>query len=119
MPITNFNTKMPVPTEDAECFVLAEYLQLKGYLFGHINNEFYTKSWKQKNRQIRMGTAKGFPDYAIIAKGQFICIEMKRIKGSVTSPHQKAWLSALNDAGVKAYVCNGADEAIAILEGLR
>lgn len=100
------------PTEDQECYVLADYLRAKGYLFGHINNEFYTKSWKQKSRQLAMGTAKGFPDYVIIANGKLVMIEMKRTRGGVVSEHQKKWIAELTAAGITAIVCRGAQDAI-------
>lgn len=102
-------------TEDQECYIFADYLRSKGYLFGHINNEFYTKSWKQKTRQLAMGTAKGFPDYVIIANGKLIIIEMKRTKGGVVSTYQKQWLDKLNEAGITAVICKGAKEAIKVL----
>lgn len=104
-----------IPTEDEECYTFANYLRAKGYQFGHINNEFYTKSWKQKSRQLAMGTAKGFPDYVIIANGKLVMVEMKRTKGGVVSEHQKKWLAELNAAGVTAIICRGAKEAIKML----
>lgn len=103
-------------SEDQECEILADYCRVKKYMFCHINNEFYTKSWKQKNRQLRLGSAKGFPDYIIIVKGKMICVEMKRVKNSKTSPHQLIWLEALNAAGIPTIVAKGADEAIAFIE---
>ena len=41
---------------------------------------------------------------------------MKRTKGSTTTPEQKAWSEALNDAGVPAKVCKGFDEAREFVE---
>jgi len=105
-----------IPTEEAECYALADYLRFKNMTFCHINNEMYTRSWKQKTRQLKMGTAKGFPDYLIIVNGKLIAIEMKRTKNSVTSPEQKKWLEQLNEAGVPAQVCFGASQAIAFIE---
>lgn len=115
-----FGEKMQnlILSEDQECEILADYCRLKKHMFCHINNEFYSKSWKQKNRQLRLGTAKGFPDYIIIVKNYMVCIEMKRLRKSQTSPHQLLWLKALNDAGVEAVVCRGAAEAITFLESL-
>lgn len=103
-------------SEDQECEILADYCRVKKYTFCHINNEFYSKSWKQKNRQLRMGSAKGFPDYLVIVNNQLIAIEMKRIKNSKVSPAQEYWLKLLNNANIPAKVCYGAKEAIKFIK---
>ena len=41
-----------------------------------------------------------------------LAIEMKREKGGVVSDEQQAWIDGLNNAGYKAVVCRGYDEAI-------
>lgn len=69
------------------------------------------------------GVRKGFPDMILpVARGAYhsLAIELKRRKGGVVSPEQKAWLAALKEQGWSAVVCRGADEAItAITEYLR
>ena len=72
-----------------------------------------------RRRAIRMkqqGLSRGFPDYLVLVEGQAIAIELKRQKGSKTSPEQAAWVEALNDAGVPAKVCKGFDEARQFIE---
>lgn len=101
-----------IPTELEECLLLVEYLELRGFKFCHINNEMFTRSWKQKNRQVALGSAKGFPDYLVLVGNTLVGIEMKRIKGSVTSQAQKEWIERLNAAGVETRVCKGCEEAI-------
>lgn len=91
--------------------LLAEYLRLKSYPFCHINNEVYTKSWRQKHKIQAMGSAKGFPDYLVIVNGRLIAIEMKRLRGGRTSPEQQQWIDRLNAIDVPARVCNGFLEA--------
>lgn len=66
----------------------------------------------------REGTSKGFSDYIIIAKGQLIAVELKRLAGSTTSLEQKEWIKAFQDIGIPAAICKGAVEAIAFLESL-
>lgn len=105
-----------IPTEDQECIAFADYCRLKGYTFGHINNELFTKSWKQKLRQKQLGSAKGLPDYIVIANNKLMFIEMKRSKGGVVSAYQKLWISELNNSGVIAGVCYGCEEAIEFVE---
>jgi hypothetical protein len=42
-------------------------------------------------------------------------IEMKKLKGGVTSENQKDWINRLNKAGYKAVVCKGHMEAINVI----
>ena len=104
------------PTEDWEQMQLVAWLDLKGYKYTAIPNHTYTTSWKQKAHNKALGLRAGFPDLVVIVNGQFIAIEMKRTKGSTTTPEQKAWIEALNDAGVPAKVCKGFDEAREFVE---
>ena|SRR4030066_2549256 len=60
------------------------------------------------------GLSKGCPDLWI-PEWQ-MTIEMKRIKGSVTSPEQIAWRDYLLDIGWAAWICNGFDEAKKVCE---
>ena len=68
-------------------------------------------------KRARMGYGKGVPDYLIIVNNNLLFVEMKREKGGVVSHEQKEWIEQLNKiAGVKAYVCRGAMEAINVVE---
>jgi len=114
------NIKSKYLTEDEECFLLAEWLNLKGYKFTHIPNETFTKFWSVKIKNRKLGVSKGFPDYAIIVNNKLIFIEMKRLKGGQVSEHQKEWIDALNLCdGVDVYVCKGFDEAKQIIENYK
>lgn len=107
-----------VPTESKEAHTLVAYLQLHGYRFHHSANETGS-SMEARRRAVRVkreGTSKGFPDYLIIRNGHILAIELKRVKSSRTSPEQLEWVDALNQAGVPAYVCKGAQAAIAVIE---
>ena len=55
------------------------------------------------------GVSKGVPDLFI--PEFFLWVEMKRKKGSTTSPEQKEWLDYLNNIGYRAVVCKGCLEA--------
>jgi hypothetical protein len=108
------------PTEAEEAYTLVDYLRLKGLFFCHINNEMYTKSWNQKRRMLAMGSAKGLPDYLIVVGNRLVFIELKRVKGSVTSPEQLKWLAVLDMIpGVTAAIARGAEQAINIIEEVR
>ena len=48
-----------------------------------------------------------------------MAIELKRTKGSRTTPEQLEWLGALIDVGVKAIVAYGAGQAIQFIEEVK
>lgn len=104
------------PTEAEEQIKFVQYLKLKELLHFRVPNETFTRSWRQKNMNKAMGVSKGVPDLFVIVSGRLVAIEMKRVKGSVTSLEQKIWVSELNKAGVPAYIAKGCQEAIAIIE---
>lgn len=107
------------PTEAQEAHTLVAYLRMKGIKFTHIPMETGGTP-EAKRRAIRVkreGASKGTPDYMCLVGGSIIFIELKRIKGSVTSPEQKEWVNALNEIqNVQAFICKGAGAAIEILE---
>lgn len=101
------------PLEHAEALVLVAWLKKQGLRHHHSPNETFTKSWRTKSRNKSEGVSTGFPDYVIVipSKG-LVCVELKRQKGSVTSPAQVAWIESLNEAGIPSKVCLGAQAAI-------
>jgi hypothetical protein len=103
-------------TEEQEQITVVQYLELKGHKFTAIPNSTYTTSWKQKTKNKRNGLRAGFPDLVAIIDGNFIAIEMKREKGGRVSKEQKEWIEALQEAGIEARVCRGADEAIKFIQ---
>lgn len=46
-------------------------------------------------------------------------VEMKRLKGSVTSPEQKAWIEALSLAGIPSKICKGYEQAVQFIESIK
>lgn len=104
------------PTEDQEQAVLVQYMQLRHIPHWRTPNETFTKSWKQKAKNKRLGVVPGVPDLFVIVKNRLLAIEMKRTKGSTTSPAQIEWIKRLNECGVTARICKGADAAIAFIE---
>lgn len=108
---------LPVPTEADEQIALVHYCRLNGYRYFRVPNETYTTSWKQKAKNHALGVVRGVPDLFVLAQGRLVAIELKRLKGGVVSPEQREWIEALNVAGVPAYVCRGAEQAIKVIEG--
>ncbi|MDO4271563.1 MAG: VRR-NUC domain-containing protein [Candidatus Saccharibacteria bacterium] len=109
-------TYKTIPTEDEEQVALFDWLDAKHIPAFHVNNEMYTKSWKQKSRAKRMGVRSGVPDVFAVLPTKVVAIELKRTKGGVVSDNQKYWIKTLNDAGLKSIVARGASEAIAFIE---
>jgi hypothetical protein len=118
---TNTNvTKLPALTEDQEQINLVAYLEIRGLKFTAIPNHTYNPNFSQQIKNKRLGLRKGLPDMLVVLPSiGLIFIELKRTKGSTTSPEQRSWIAALNTCpGVEARVCKGAAEAIAFIEEL-
>lgn len=122
----------PVPTEDVEQMAFVEWCRLNGIIVHHSGNEIGGSSRAVKVRAIKMkkmGTSKGFPDLLLfipisgvtgkVDSYQPLAIEMKRTKGSTTSPEQKEWLKVLELAGIPCSVCKGADAAIEFVQKVK
>lgn len=66
-----------------------------------------------------LGVKRGFPDLVLLApckQYHGLLIELKKLKGGVTSQEQQDWLSYLNSVGYYATVCRGWMEAKSCLE---
>lgn len=106
-----------IATEYEEQIAFIQYLSLKGLTYFHIPNSTYTKSFNQKRRNKALGVVPGPPDLFVIIPNKIVLgIEMKRVKGSTTSPNQKEFQKILTDAGLPTYICKGCDAAIDIVE---
>ena len=118
-----------VPTEEQEQIAFVQWCRLNGIVCHHSGNEIGGSTPAMKARAIKMkklGTSKGFPDLLLfipitgitgrVDSYQPLAIEMKRTKGSTTSPEQKEWLKILELAGIPCAVCKGADAAIKFVE---
>lgn len=115
--------KFPLEQQESEYFSL--WLKTQNIAHHHGNDNMYSKSWGQKIKMKKAGFSKGFPDFTIyidenksVTKNPIlIYIEMKRKKGGVLSEEQKEWLEKLKKVNnVDAFVANGADEAIKIIQ---
>lgn len=118
-----------VPLEDDEQMAFVQWCRIKGYICHHSGNEIGGSTAAMKARAVKMkkmGTSKGFPDLLVFIPilgntdepdaYQPLAIEMKRKKGSTTSPEQKKWLQILELAGIPGAICKGADAAIKFVE---
>lgn len=125
-------SKQIVPKEDEEQMAFVQWCQLNNIKVQHCANEIGGSTRAVKVRAIKMkkmGTSKGFPDLLVfipvygvtkhIDCYQMCAIEMKRKKGSTTSPEQKQWLKVLEMAGIPSAICKGADAAIEFVESIK
>ena len=103
-------------SEYLEGKVFVAWLKSKNVLFSHLPLNTWTGSFKQMSKNKASGVSKGVPDYLILLTNRVIFVELKRAKGGRTSPEQKVWIEALNQAGCPSAVCKGAKEAIAFVE---
>lgn len=119
------------PLEDVECIRFSNWLTANKIPHCHIANESRSSSRSAMIRGAklkRMGQSKGVWDYEIYipykgVNGTVDCyeiakVEMKRRKGGVVSPEQKAWGKIYEKAGIDCKICKGADEAIDFIKSL-
>lgn len=108
-----------IPTEAQEQFALFRWAAYEAgrwpelHLLYHIPNEG-KRSVVTGGRMRQEGLKKGVPDICLpVARGRYhaLYIELKRTKGSKTSPEQKAWIAALRAEGCRAEICMGWDAA--------
>lgn len=110
---------VPCLKESEEASILVAWLRIHNIKFHHSPNET-GHTPEAKRRAIRMkreGTSKGYPDYTILVGGHIIFIELKRLRGSTTSPEQHAWVQALNEIdNCQAFIVKGGDAAVKLIE---
>ncbi|MBQ3474459.1 hypothetical protein IJH24_03510 [Candidatus Saccharibacteria bacterium] len=114
-----------VPLEDDEAIAFADWLRAQHIPHTHIANEIGGSTKTAKLRALkakRMGQTAGVWDYEIflpiinvfgdVDAYQEVRVELKRTKGSTTSPAQKEWGKVYELAGIPCAVCKGAEAAI-------
>lgn len=110
--------KSLIPTEHQEQSLVVKYCTLKKIPIFHIPNGSY-KSVTARTKSKQEGLKAGVPDLMIPVANKNhhgLFIEMKRVKNSKVSGHQKQWIELLNKQGYKAIVCYGNNEAIKEIE---
>ena len=113
---------MSTPTEHEEQCAVIQYFDLKykehrGRLFAIPNGSYKSRAAASSFK--KEGLRAGVPDLflPVARKGYHgLFIEMKRLKGSVTSKEQKSWHEYLNGQGYLCVVCKGAQSAIDIID---
>lgn len=104
-------------SEAQEQEAVVEYCELIGIPVYHIPNEGLRSAAAGANL-VKQGLRAGVPDLCIpIARGPYhsLYIEMKA-KGGKPTPKQIEWIWRLREEGMCAYVCVGAESAIALID---
>ena len=121
-----------VPLEDDEAIAFADWLRARNIPSTHIANEIGGSSKAAKVRALkakRMGQTAGVWDYEIfipvkslvtgeVDAYQEVRVELKRTKGSTTSPAQKKWGEIYELSGIPCAICKGAKAAIEFVQGV-
>ena len=106
------------PTEHLEQVAFCSWLDWKHIAYASIPNGT-NKGYAMQHKFKSEGLKKGFPDLLVFLPSVIVFIEMKRKKGSVISNEQKEWQVRINSYSyAKAYICYGADDAMATIEKL-
>ncbi len=112
-----------IPTEEQEQLALVQWLELHKIRYTHVPNEGKHKV-QYRAKQKRLGVKPGVPDILIFDRPPLypenvgVAIELKRQKGGRVTPEQIAWLEDLKARGWAVAVCQGAMEAIRVLQEL-
>lgn len=113
--------RLPLPTEDDEQRAVVQWLEVHRVEFAHVPNGGYRTRVEAAIFR-GLGVKRGVPDLIIFDRPPALpgapaaAIEMKRRKGGVVSPEQREWLEKLRQRGWAVAVCEGADQAIRVLE---
>lgn len=113
--------KAPVASEYQEAVAFHQWLQGQRIDHFHVPNETGGHGARGAMNK-RMGVSAGVPDFFVfIRKGsevRRIVIELKRKDGGTgATPAQRDWLRKLAGYGFEAYICDGAFEAIEVVQG--
>jgi len=102
--------------EDQEQATFVQFLEQKGELFYHVPNGGFRHP-REGVKLKKQGVKAGVPDICICAMRKGfggLYIEFKRRKKSIVSERQKEWIENLRQAGYKAEIAAGYDEAVKI-----
>ncbi|WP_461371769.1 VRR-NUC domain-containing protein [Candidatus Darwinibacter acetoxidans] len=112
-----------IPSEEDEQKTLVEWLMWHRIRFCHVPNGGY-RTKREGAKFKRLGVQKGMVDILIFdpppacPENVGVAIELKRQKGGRVTPEQIAWLEDLKARGWAVAVCQGAMEAIRVLQEL-
>ena len=114
---------MKHPSEYEEQKAFCQYLDFIHVTYFATQNENPLSYKDRKTASIQGAKAKasgkkaGVPDMVLLFEGgKTVFVEMKRKSGGTVSKDQKQWLERIRVLGFSAYVCNGAKEAIDVVQ---
>lgn len=111
--------KSNIPLEQEEQKTLVQYCKLKRLMYFapmNENKQSFTNritAIKIEQKAKAMGKVVGTSDLIVMLPNKILFIELKRIKGSVTSQAQKDFIERVNTFGYsEGRICRGTNEAI-------
>lgn len=107
--------KIPVPTEAQEQTCLFEWAELMSGKYPCLHRMYAVPNGGSRHlleaiNLKKQGVKKGVPDIFLpVARGgkHGLFIEMKRLKGGVTSQEQRNFIMGVRAEGYQAVICNG------------
>ncbi len=110
-------------SEETEQIAVIQWCQINEFMYPELKLMYHIPNGGKRSRTEaarfkKAGVKAGVPDLHLpVAKHGYhgLYIEMKYGKNT-TTPIQKEWLLALKEQGYLCKVCNGAEEAIAVLQ---
>lgn len=105
-------------SEALEQRTVVEWCELRRVPYFHVPNGGSRNKAEAANLK-RQGVRPGVPDLCVpVARCGYhgLFIEMKAKTGGRVSGYQAKWIQLLREQGYAAYVCEGADSAIRLLE---
>jgi hypothetical protein len=111
-------------SEDGEQLALFQWIALHSSTYPELKWLHHSPNGGSRNKREgakfkAMGVKRGFPDLTLpLPCRQYagLYIDLKKVKGGVTSKEQEDWLAYLNSAGYYATVCKGWLQAVSCLE---
>ena len=107
---------IPVPLEEDECKIFAQWLDLRGWLYTHVGHGGKLSRAQAGIFKV-MGLKRGVPDYLIFSRPPGkpyvgVALEMKRQRGGRVSREQIWWAKRLEAEGWLVMLAKGAHDAI-------
>lgn len=111
-------------SEDGEQLALFQWAALNQTRYPELKWLHHSPNGGSRNKREgakfkAMGVKRGFLDLILLLpcrQYHGLLIELKKVKGGVTSSEQDEWLSYLNSVGYYATVCRGWLEAVSCLQ---
>jgi hypothetical protein len=106
-PADSMTRQAPFPqiTEKEFMGQVLDLARMFGWRVAHFRPALTSRGWRTPVQ----ADGAGFPDLLMARGSRLVAAELKREKGSATTPDQDAWLAALAAAGCEAFLWRPSD----------